>query len=171
MEDGAGAGLSRGVLVGLDHGDAHAAVRGKGGPMVGQEVVREGPDLVFHQAVDDPLGFLAGLGVPGQELDHEIQAGPRTLNPDADGLRSGAPGCGRAGRTRPCSAASFPFLRDPHVLGQEVRVDPLESVPVLRLVSPSASPVGGQVRFLVGEHELHVETPDSVVKGVRVREA
>ena len=64
-----GASLGRRVFVGLDHGAARAAVRGKGGLVVGQEVVRQDPDVVFLQAVDDSLGFLTGLNVPRQGLN------------------------------------------------------------------------------------------------------
>jgi len=49
------------------------------------------------------------------------------------------------------------------VLGQEIRVDPLEPIPVLRLVPPPAIPVGGQVRLLVRKDQLDVKTPPAVV--------
>ncbi len=47
------------ILFRLCHRSAYATVRGKNGLVVGQEVVRESPDLVFHQVVDDPLGLLS----------------------------------------------------------------------------------------------------------------
>jgi len=52
------------------------------------------------------------------------------------------------------------------VLGQEIRVDQPEPVPILRLVPPPVSPVGGQVRLQVRERELHVESPAAIVHEV-----
>jgi len=52
------------------------------------------------------------------------------------------------------------------MLGQEIRVDPLEPIPVLQLVLPPAIPVGDQVWLLVRKDQLDVKTPPAVVREV-----
>ena len=74
------------VIFAFDDRPSHTAVWRQRSLLIGQKVVRQTSEALLNQPVDDPFGLFLRLGVPGQELDHEIEAGSRALDLDTDAV-------------------------------------------------------------------------------------